>query len=207
MVDWFVNLTAGQGAFLGGASTAIGAIAAVFVAQALFGRRISDLKEGVAQAEKSVGILKESLEKKLHNVQESFDTTLAGLQEAIANTQAALYESSEDDEQPQPKNENAVYSPDERVREYWNEIRQRIESIASSPNVDGRTRAKYGRIDRRSYYDLIYAMCADGLIPNEDVAEEAIGLWYSCRRKDEIEEESAVRMEALWEEISNWPIP
>jgi len=48
------------------------------------------------------------------------------------------------------------------IRDDWGAIRDAIEGIASDPEIDGRTRARYGRIDRRQYWFLLEALNDDG---------------------------------------------
>ena len=208
MVDLWTNLTAGQGAFLSGAFTAFGAVVAVLIAQKFFGDRVSGLQDAVGKTEESVEEFEQKFEQKLTTLSENLDRTFSSLQSSLAKTQAAVYENqSSDGDAAEENGLEKNKGTRDRVIESWHKIRDRIEELASSPNVDGRTRAKYSRLDRRSYYDLASALAYDGFLPDLETAENAINLWYSCRRKDDVAENCAVQMEDYWDAIKEWPIP
>jgi hypothetical protein len=68
------------------------------------------------------------------------------------------------------------------MRESWKRIRDRLEEIASDPEIDGRIRAKYGRIDRRRYEKLVSALQNDGkLDADTDSYRAAVELWQRFR--------------------------
>lgn len=204
-MTWWDQLSAGQGAFFSGFFTAIGAIIAVLIAQKLFGNRITTLQDSVQETEKAIDVFKMSVEARLTEIEGLFNEVSSGLQRSLADTQAAIHETQ--DAEDEPVEPGAEVSTHDRVLESWHNIRDRFEMIASSPNIDGRTRAKYSRIDRRSYYDLLVALKADGYLPNIDLANAATSLWYSCRRKEEIAAEAAAKMEEYWAQISGWAVP
>ena len=211
MINFWNNLSKGQGAFLSGALTAIGAVIAVLLAQKFFGNRVSSLKDGVEQTEKTIKEFEASFEEKIASIADTFNETFSGIERSLATTQAAIYEgqrdSEDEDEHVDAGGEEDQHDARGRVADYWHKIRDKLEEIASSPNIDGRTRAKYSRIDRRSYYDLVNALESDGHIVDAHTANTATYLWYSCRRKEEVAEECAANMEGYWGEVSKWEMP
>jgi len=79
----------------------------------------------------------------------------------------------------------------EELATQWVKIRDRIEEIAADPTIDGRTAAKYSRIDRRSYSDLIDSLAYDGRLIDrhgrnwlsEFLQAAKIWLTYRARRR------------------------
>jgi hypothetical protein len=68
------------------------------------------------------------------------------------------------------------------IVESWEKIKDKIETIAANPEIDGRTSAKYGRIDRRQYLKLIEALEADKQLgTHAPLYWEAIELWQKYR--------------------------
>jgi hypothetical protein len=70
----------------------------------------------------------------------------------------------------------------DELRGFWSAIRDRLEEIAADPTTDGRTRAKYGRIDRRNYGDLVKTLAKDAKLGrNESKYWEAIEIWQKYK--------------------------
>ncbi|ATW02654.1 hypothetical protein [Sphingorhabdus sp. YGSMI21] len=209
MESW-TNLTEGQGLVLSGFLTGLGAIIAVLLAQSFFRSKVSDLKAAILETEEAVIAFQNEIVARFKDFEESFkeiDITIAALQETAAKTQASIREQESDDE-GLSEEVKEPHDPKERTFAKWYEISDHLEEIASSPNIDGRTRARYGRIDRRSYYDLIDALDYDGRLGNmRDIADEATELWYSCRRRDDIDEEASRRMSDYALKIKGIPMP
>ncbi|MFM7378772.1 MAG: hypothetical protein ACKO1O_11705 [Erythrobacter sp.] len=206
-MTWWTSLTDGQGAFLSGSITAFGAVVAVWIAQKLFGDRVAGLKEGVEQAEQSMSAFKVSVESRLSEIENLFNEVSSGLQRSLADTQAAIHESQGTEGAAEVRDADQAASPWDRLWADWHTIRDKFEAIASSPNIDGRTRAKYSRVDRRSYYELLNLLDADGHLPDLQLAIDATGLWYRSRRKNAVEEAAAQTMRNYLTQISRWQAP
>lgn len=206
-----LELTAGQGSALSGLFTATGAIGAILLAQHFFRSRIADLKSAVKETEAVVDQFRESMNDKLSKINEdvgSLNAALSGVQASVAQTQAAIHEGNQDDGEAVPTPPEDPRSTKERLSEEWHALVEHIERIASSPNIDGRTRAKYARIDRRSYYDLIGSLADDGRLSDlRPQADEAAQLWYANRRRQNVANSDVNRMAALKESISQIPVP
>jgi hypothetical protein len=208
MLEW---ITPGVGSAMSGFFTAIGAVTALYLAQRFFKGRLSDLKSAISETETSIDKFRLSVEEKL----KAFDTSLimldaatSALQESASKTQAAVYEAQEVIEEPGVSQIPQADSPKASLRRDWQEIASHFEQIASSKNVDGRTRAKYGRIDRRVYYDLISALASDDLLANvKDSADAATRIWYSNRKRNNVSQQEADSMKKYKDQIMAIPIP
>lgn len=102
----------------------------------------------------------------------------------IVDRQAAV---EEEPGEPQDVNAaNAERSPEHfsTVLLAWHDIRDQLEKLAADPSIDGRTAAKYQRIDRRNYADLINSMTRDNNLPDHTEYLEAARIWarYRSRR-------------------------
>jgi hypothetical protein len=76
----------------------------------------------------------------------------------------------------------AEQNAQDNMRENWTRIRDRLEQIAANPDIDGRRRARYNRIDRRQYEDLVIALQNDGALgQNTTSYRDAVDLWQRFR--------------------------
>lgn len=202
-------ISPGLGSALSGFFTGTGAVLAILLAQRFFRGRITDLKGAVKETEETLERFQGAVAEKLETISgaiENLNLVIAGVQESVAKTQAAVHDSQPEEEQPPAQQIQAPAK--DRLTDEWHKILDHVESIASSPNVDGRTRAKYGRIDRRSYYDLVATLDDDGLMGGaRDAADAATGLWYSCRRRQEVDEEEVNEMQGYRQAITAVPLP
>jgi hypothetical protein len=114
---------------------------------------------------------------------------LASVQEALANTQNTLLEG----ERTLPDGEIR-----ESLRALWRTLQERVEQAASNPKIHGRTRARYARMDRRSYLNLIETLLDDGNLAGErEVWREAYGIWASAKNRTKVGEDELSRMRVL----------
>jgi hypothetical protein len=78
--------------------------------------------------------------------------------------------------------EPAQQKAQDNMRESWARIRDRLEEVAANPEIDGRRRAKYNRIDRRRYEDLVSALQSDGALGADTISyRDAVELWQRFR--------------------------
>ncbi len=86
----------------------------------------------------------------------------------------------------------------------WAKLRARLEEIASEPKIDGRTRAKFARIDRRDYVALLSALEAESLLGDKHAKwRRAVTLWYTYRPNNQILDDSQLaELEALTYELA-----
>jgi hypothetical protein len=78
----------------------------------------------------------------------------------------------------------AQQNAQDKMHENWERIRDRLEAIAANSQIDGRTRARYGRIDRRRYGDLVNALDNDGRLGADAIFyRDAVELWQKFRNR------------------------
>jgi hypothetical protein len=78
----------------------------------------------------------------------------------------------------------AQQNAQDKMHEYWERIRDRLEATAANPEIDGRTRARYGRMDRRRYGDLVNALDIDGKLGADAIFyRDAVDLWQKFRNR------------------------
>ena len=203
-----MGISPGLGSALSGLFTAIGAVGAVLLAQWFFRARVTDLKTALAETSDTVKQFRletqnelEALERKFEDLNEA----LSGVQETASKTQAAVRDQGDGEPATSDDGEQTTR---EILFEKWYEIAGHLEEIASAPSIDGRTRAKFGRIDRRSYYNLAEALSDYDLLDGKlDKVEEAISLWYSCRKRKRVDQKSAEKMSEFADEIGAIPVP
>ena len=199
------DFSPGQGSALSGFFTATGAIGAIVLAQHFFKSRITNLQGAIEKTELVVQQFQASMAEKLAAIDRdvgSLNQALSGVQTAVSQTQAAIHENSQIDDEEAPVAQQGNASFKEKLSQTWHELIEHIEQVASSPNIDGRTRAKYARIDRRSYYDLFGSLSDDGRLNGlQPQADEAAQLWYANRRRNVVPSEDVDRMTQLRDQL------
>lgn len=165
----FEHLTGPQAEILSAAATLLSAIIVAVVAPLVFHLvtrggvkdfrgAIEELKGAADSARTQAGTIRESMGgvREVSSQIQDLGVLIASVQEALANTQNTLLES-----QPQlalrPANGDGVLNESGRdeIRRLWRGLQEEIERQASRPEINGNTRAKYARLDRRNYFRLI----------------------------------------------------
>jgi hypothetical protein len=173
--DWWVNLNEGQGSILAAFVTVIGAAIGIFIGAKLFGGKVKDLESATQQTE---------LLLKAHR--ERVETDLAELSSTLAEVLATSKQVKDTVEEPRQAEGGAEEDPEWRrwydMRSAWRALRDEIERRAATPTIDGRTRARYARIDRRQFEELIRQLAEDGrLAPHTDTFRDAFRLWQAYK--------------------------
>lgn len=177
------SVTAAQATIISGVCTLAAALFGVLFGWWLFSGRVSDLKSAIKESDNlikqhrsDVQVALTGLGSSLSDLQLQFSTTLEALGQlrgSVSDIQSSTLE--------EPANETQA-NRREQVRSDWNAIRDVLERTAAAPDVDGRTRAKYARIDRRKYWELVDALARDGaLAKHEDAFRQAVALWMRYR--------------------------
>lgn len=194
MASLWATVTEGQGAVINGILTLFAAIAGVLIGAVLFGNRVKDIESAIEQSKKSIDLHFATTEQTLAKVRDmaaELDAVVAAVPAQLNRLEIAveqqgdiaLAESSEADVTDDGKNE--AFDPRATIRQEWARIRDHLEALATDPEIDGRTRAKYMRIDRRSYGDFIEALEHDDTISGSvaQLAREAYSLRNSFKRR------------------------
>lgn len=176
-------LTEPQAIILSALLTIVAAVAGVSLGSVLFGNRVKNLQDALAASEALVKDHKSTVEAiltelrdKIRGLDAQFASTteslgqLRGTVDYVANVSAGK---SGNDEQAATR---------DQLRSDWESIRDKLERVAANPAIDGRTRARYGRIDRRSYTELVNALASDQALGNDaGDFREAVALWHQYR--------------------------
>jgi len=125
-----------------------------------------------------------ALSERLNSIQDTLEDDSQIDSDTLGSDQTEIVELRED----RGYNFEAFEEPIERftLRESfkrdWLDIREIIDTAATSTEVDGRRRARYLRIDRRNYKDYFEAIAHDGNIPEPvDQFRRAVDLWTRHR--------------------------
>lgn len=175
MPEWWVNLNEGQGSVLAAFVTIIGAAISVLIGARLFSGRVRDLETATQQTEL---LLKE------HRERVEFDLTELGstLAEVLATSKQVKDTVEEPREAEGAADEDPEWSRWYDLRSTWRALRDEIERRAATPTIDGRTRARYARIDRRQFEELIRQLADDRrLEPHTNTFREAFRLWQAYK--------------------------
>lgn len=184
MPQWFVELTQPQATFASGLMTFFGAIVAVLLGWKLFSGKVRDIKSALEAADKMLTEHGARVQQSLSDIEEK----LGGITASVNRVQADVSDNQAVEEQSDAQGADEQPVATEHTFEdfvsSWVRIRDRLEDIASDSQIDGRTAAKYARIDRRKYADLISSLDRDGRLHEQGTQfNEAARLWASFRTR------------------------
>lgn len=188
----WATITEGQGAVVAAIITVVGAGIGVIIGARVFSGRVAKLEDAVEQSERCV-------EGHLQNISEKIadlDLVIATISGGLQKLKSDIEDTADDCVRPTPQDISSGADVD--VRDFWRAVRDKIEDAASNSEIDGRTRAKYGRVDRRSYYDLIDKMEWDGWLENAGLYREAYQIWLKYKNgKKSVTRDDRARIQAL----------
>lgn len=161
MPQWLIDLTQPQATLGSGALTFLGAVVAVVLGWWLFSGKVKDVKSALDASDKLLKDHQARVQQSLADIEEK----LGGLAASIGRVQADVSDTQAVEQAGGPAVENQpeeVQLTFDDFAKSWVRIRDRLEDIASDSRIDGRTAAKYSRIDRRNYADLVSSLSSDG---------------------------------------------
>ncbi|WP_146227516.1 hypothetical protein [Pseudoroseicyclus aestuarii] len=195
MPEWLVDLTQPQATLGSGVITFLGAIAAVVLGWLLFSGKVKDIKSALDTTDQLLTAHQARVQQSLADVEEklsSLTASTAQIRADVSDRQAI-----DEEEAEAPDVQAGIHELNfEDLSFNWLKIRDRLEEIASDTRIDGRTAAKYSRIDRRKYADLVASLNKDGELGDKgEEFLEAAQIWASHRsRKKEPTQDSIQRM-------------
>ncbi|NJM81225.1 MAG: hypothetical protein HC844_00940 [Tabrizicola sp.] len=193
MPQWFIELTQPQATLGSGLLTFFGAIAAVLLGWWLFSGKVRDIKSALDATEKLLTDHEVRVQQSLSDIEEklsSLTASTAQIRADVSDKQAVEEEAEvEPDEVAQHAGLNF-----EDLANNWFKIRDRLEEIAADTQIDGRTAAKYARIDRRKYADLVASLNKDGQLKDAGPQFlEAAQIWASHRSRKKAPTQDAIQ--------------
>jgi hypothetical protein len=165
-----------------------------------FNAAVSDLKTAAERAKTQSNTIGEAMGTITHvssRVNE-LGVLLASVQEALANTQNTLLEQQTDHSAPSA---DGAVSPEhnrERIKTLWRGLQEIVEQAASDPKINGNTRARYARMDRRGYLRLIETLLDEHHLSGDpEKWRDAYAIAASAKNASELSEDDVRRMERL----------
>jgi polyribonucleotide nucleotidyltransferase len=198
------QITEAQAILLSGILTLLAAVAGIYLGWWLFSGRVKDLESALAESQNIINSFGNSTREELSKLRNEIETLTIQAQASaksigeIGGSVTDLVEKSDvsagiDDDDPKAK-----------LRRLWESIREIIETIASDKNIDGRTAAKYQRVDRRNYSDLVWHLSNDGRLKGHDSEiNEAVDIWKKYRTgRATPTQDDVVKMQTLLSALS-----
>lgn len=217
LANVFENLTGAQAEVISAATTLFSALLVAIVAPVVFHLvargRVTDFNQAVGELKKAAERAKDqsdTIGKAMSTITTvasgvtELGVLVASVQETLANTQNTLLEAQP--EQTMLNGNGAIQSPEthrDQVRRLWRGLQEFVERQASDPGINGNTRAKYARIDRRGYLRLVELLHSEGNLTGDIVAwREAYALASSAAHSNvEPTQADVQRMEHLAEAL------
>lgn len=166
MVEVWNTLTEGQGSVILGLLTIAAAAIGVSLGSRLFGGKVSDLRGALEESQNAIQQHEASVNQKLATLLDTVAEVEKNVVSALQKiNQAGNNLNVEITDLPEGKETEAAVNSLESIRADWEAIRDQVESLVADPGIDGRTRAKYARMDRRNFADLIDAYNYDYQLP------------------------------------------
>lgn len=159
--------------------TMIAAFGGVILGWRLFSGRVRSLETAINEADRQVGQHLRTVERSLQEYVSIQNEQLASLSLQLGQLSGSVADLPTS---PPDRTEPAQQNARDNMRESWARIRSRLEEIAANPEIDGRTRARYDRIDRRRYGELVNALHNDGRLgADTELYRTAVELWNRFR--------------------------
>ena len=183
MPEWILNLTQPQATLASGVVTGIFAILAVLLGWCLFSGKVRDIKSALDATDSLLTDHQSRVQRSLADIEEK----LSGLTASTAQIRADVSDRQALEDERDHDPEQQAHEPQlgfEDLSSSWLKIRDHLEAIASDPRIDGRTVARYSRIDRRKYADLVESLNKDGKLGDKGPQFlEAAQIWASHRSR------------------------
>jgi len=185
MIEFWNSISVPQATIISGLLTILAAVIGVWLGSELFSGKVRDLKSALEQSRSLIDAYEKTVNEKLSaiiskierlsDIAGGLDEQVAAQSSSVAQIQGEMIELR--DTVAQGPDQTPETDKDAIIRGYWDSIREQLETEASDRSIDGRTRARYSRIDRRNYHNLIQALANDGNLDNPDAFYGAVQLW------------------------------
>lgn len=194
VTSWIESLTQPQATLGASLITALGALAAIFLGWRLFSGKVRDMKSALDTTDRLLREHQARVQQSLADIEEK----LGGLSASTAQIRADVSDKQAlDDEKSANGKETPVKGAEltfDDLSQNWHKIRDKLEEKAADSRIDGRTAAKYARIDRRSYADLVSSMNKDGNLGGEgEQFLSAAQIWSSHRTRKKVPSQEAIQ--------------
>jgi hypothetical protein len=175
------NLSEGQGTVIAAMITVIAALGGVILGWLLFSGRVRNLETALKASEGNVREHLNVMDNALKEHESKLNEQLSSLSLQLGQLSGSVADIPTSSSVLIPE---AQQNAQDKMHEYWEHIRDRLEAIAANPEIDGRTRARYGRMDRRRYGDLVNALDIDGKLGADAIFyRDAVDLWQKFRNR------------------------
>jgi len=164
--------------------TCLAALLGVALGGVLFGNKVRGLEEAVktsTELARDAGVALQSFKMELETLTEQVSATMV-----VASELRAKQDEGSAQQGPIEQVVGAVNNagPREGFAQSWEKVAAKIEKIASDLGIDGRTRARYFRIPRHNWRDVVAALNVDGRLgQNAARIVEAADLWERFKRR------------------------
>jgi hypothetical protein len=119
------------------------------------------------------------METTLESIRVSFESFVKTTDEKLGQIRGEIIENTDEDTSKLP---TPALDLRNELKTQWRAIRDDLERRAADTDVDGRTRGRYWRMDRRVPLDLVNALANDRKLGNiSESYRQAVDLWQRFR--------------------------
>ncbi len=196
MFSWLESLTQPQATLGASIVATVGALAAIVLGWRLFSGKVKDMKSAIDATDSMLRDHQVRVQQSLADIEEKLgglSVSTAQIRADVSDKQAVDQEALEQAGAQTEVAETAELSFED-LSQNWHRVRDKLEQIASDSRIDGRTAAKYARIDRRNYVDLVSSLNKDGKLG--DKGEQfltAAQIWSSHRTRKKAPHQDSIQ--------------
>lgn len=180
MIEFWSEMTEAQATVLAAGLTVVAAIVGVMLGYVLFGGKVATLQQAVKESEDAIEGFRATVDANLRDVAPQMEA----LMDVVGQLRREVQENAGGDSGEELPADAAPTR--DNLKQVWHDVRDVIDDTASDRVIDGRTRARYARIPRYSYRELIDTLDSDGRIAGHaHQMRRANEIWQNYQRRPE----------------------
>lgn len=179
MPDIWGALTDAQASVLSTLILVVAGGLGVLFSALMFGARVRNLETALSATEARIDATLSRSSEKVDGFNKQLDEKLGAVDEQFSATLDVLGQLRTSIASMQDTVDESASSQREQLKKHWYAIADKVEEIASSPNIHGKIRARYSKIPRHTLHPLLKTLIDEGRLSESQKADlnDALELW------------------------------